>query len=170
MILGQYEVPQVGSCELGKDRTIFNPRGHQSFKLRKLEDFARVGQFSFGFSEGTARLVGIGVEDDYRGRGVGTFLMEKAVQHAQESGATALTTWAFNERTVSAFRSVLPEDKISVTVPGIYGRSFETDYSAMDEAIAYLQKQRQDQFTSKDDPDGAKMLGGAPVFVQATLL
>jgi GNAT superfamily N-acetyltransferase len=170
MIIGEYEVPYIGTLEIMKDCTPFNPRGEDAFKLTSAS--SDLGRFAFHPSREdgglSLQLVGFGVASDMRGKGLGSFMMGKAVEFAKASGAFEMTAWAFNERTVRCFDRYFSEQELTVRMAQENSIGVGSEMVVAD-AISYLEKQRRQQFSPEEDPDGTRMLKGPAVYLQGSL-
>lgn len=171
MILGEVDIPRIGSCEIERDCTQFNPRGEGAFKLTRAgSDLGGFAFHSIREDEGLSlQLVGLGVDSSMRGKGIGSFMMGKAIEYARAVGAFELTAWALNERTVRSFGSNFSEEELTIRIPRDESMDLGPDIVVAN-ALRYLEEQRKQQFSPEEDPDGTRMLKGPAVYLQGSLV
>lgn len=176
MIVGRFDVPNVGECSLERIKLTRDPKGSLLFELSSGPG-DNVGFFSLGqaFDEkGKAtsdrELVHFDVYEQFRGRKVGSFLAGQAVAASRRLGAGNLITYAANERTVSSVARNVDVERATFKITDNKGDiAPDTEPISVEEALEFLQAERLRQFP--DDPDSSEILeNGATVYIRAPIL
>lgn len=167
MIIGQYSRPDIGEYCLDKTRIVNH--------VYVLELMAGSGINMGGifitpdiFAEDqrhATELKNFKIDGKFRGKGLGSLLMGKAVEISEEVGMKTIKVGLGNERTLSAFCANFEEEQVTfyrrppahprlVRLPG--GREHAEDM---------LNAMREEQFP--DNPDSSEHLRANPRFLYA---